>query len=495
VHGEAASSAAPPAPPVPDEAPPSDAERTDASVPVGGVRRFLRFGRVGSVGTGATLVRGSVVAFVARAGSMVMSFVVQALLARRLGVVEYGVYAYAVAFSTVLLILAKAELDTVAMRYVPTYVGVGRWSLLRGFLRTVSRLTLGLSIGVSLVAALVLGLLPERWAGGMPHSTVWAMCALLPPSAILLVQSGYLQALKHTIAAQVPVQLGRSVLTVGGVVAVFALGAPRTATSALLINIGATLAMLAVTHRLYRARIPEQVRAVPAQDELGTWLRSARGLALISAAQLVLGTQTDVLVVGSFLGPADAARYGTASNLAGLVGFGMVALLSITLPYMSEYHATGRREQLQRLLSALLWANAVVTLPVALGAILLGPWVLGIFGEAFVAAYPTLIVLVVSATIISAIGGTAGFAMGMTGNENAAAVIIIISAVLNLGLSLVFTPRFGILGTASATLVSVVVRAALLTGYLARREIRVLDFGSFSPFHLRAALAGLRRPG
>jgi len=75
------------------------------------------------------------------------------------------------------------------------------------------------------------------------------------------------------------------------------------------------------------------------------------------------------------------------------------------------------------------------------------------------------------------VGALAGYLMTMTAHEREAAWIIGLAAGVNLVLALVLTPRFGPLGTASATLIAAVARAAALSIYIRRTMgLRLLSF-------------------
>ena len=76
---------------------------------------------------------------------------------------------------------------------------------------------------------------------------------------------------------------------------------------------------------------------------------------------------------------------------------------------------------------------------------------LGWFGPEFVAGFPVLAVLATSAFIGATTGVLSGFLLTLTGHHRQAAVIVIGSAVLNLGLSVALTSAFGSIGTAVAT--------------------------------------------
>jgi O-antigen/teichoic acid export membrane protein len=69
--------------------------------------------------------------------------------------------------------------------------------------------------------------------------------------------------------------------------------------------------------------------------------------------------------------------------------------------------------------------------------------------------------------------------MTMTGHERPAAWMIGGTAVLNIALSIPLTATYGIVGTASATLITTVIRSLTLGFYLRRRLGLLVLPGSF----------------
>lgn len=105
---------------------------------------------------GAVLARGASTAIVVRITGTTMAFGVQVLLARDVGVVEFGIYVYALSWPNVLTMVSAFGLDTASLRFVAQYHAPENWELWRGFLqRSRSSVWVGAtSMGV-LAAALV----------------------------------------------------------------------------------------------------------------------------------------------------------------------------------------------------------------------------------------------------------------------------------------------------------------------------------------------------
>jgi len=202
------------------------------------------------------------------------------------------------------------------------------------------------------------------------------------------------------------------------------------------------------------------------------WWRAARRLMIVSLSQLVLSQQTDVLVVGKYVGVAQAGVYGVASQFASLITFGVSSVSYLGAPMMADLYARGDMHGLERLTKWYGRLNLLVSIPALLLLVGAGSLSLGWFGPGFVAGYPILLILSIAQVANAMVGVQGGFLLTMTGRERAASYIIGASAVVNLLLYVVFTPLFGAEGTALATALATVARGAALYFYI-RRELRL----------------------
>jgi O-antigen/teichoic acid export membrane protein len=419
-----------------------------------------------SGGVARALAQGAIWSIAINVGGAVTAFGVQLLLTRSLGQVEFGRYAYAMAWMNAALLLAKLELDTTALRFVGAYTGKKEWSLLRGFLKRSDQIVRVTSLAAAGVGAALVWLLTG--GGASPVTTsFWAACALLPVTAITQFKASCLQGFQRIRAAQAPSLVLRPLLFgIGLAVATYGLGVRLSATGAIGLNFLAALPPLLLTAKLLHDVVIAKVPLVTATYETRSWLHTAFELLLIAFAQLILGTQADVLIVGTLLGTTHAGLYSVASQLAALISFGVTAIVFVAVPMVSDFHATGRRADLQHLVTLVQRGSVVVSLPVVALLVLQGKTVLGWFGVSFVAAYPVLVVLCAANFVASLVGILAGFMLTLTGHQRQAVVIVVGSAVLNLALSLTLTRLFGAVGTATATATTTVLRSVVLAIYV-----------------------------
>jgi O-antigen/teichoic acid export membrane protein len=408
------------------------------------------------------MVKGAAWSMGGNAGGLAASFVTQVILARFLGATRYGVYSYLLAWVNVAVLVGKLEFDNVAVRFVGAYDGQRRDGLLRGFLQYGWRVVGGTATAVALAAGLAVWLLRRHLHAGI-EGGIWPASVLVPLTALLLFSGSALQGLQRVPQAQLPqlvlrpVLFGAAILLVGS-----GLGLGLGVGGAVALNAAATAVAFGLSLYLLGRAVPASAVAAAPEFDTARWMGVVRGFIVISAAQLVLSAQADILVVGTLLGPHDAGLYSVASQVSSLVSAGATAVMFVVLPVVSGLHAQGRRAELQHLVVRTVQACAALSVPILVLLFTAGRVVLHTYGAAFVDAYPILVVLS-SVTVVGAMfGALSGYLLTMTGHEWEASRVIVGTALLNLALTFVLTPLLGAVGAALATAAAALVRTELL---------------------------------
>ncbi len=417
---------------------------------MGSLGELLR--RLRGPGSGALLARGTAAFLSIHLLGLAAGFAASVAIARVLGAERYGVYVLALAWIAVLRLPCQGGFATGAIRFVAALRATEEWGLMRGFLRTSRRYVVVASLAVGGAAAAGVAAAGERISPELA-ATLLVGCASLPFFALLELWSSTLRGFLRVASSQLPIRLVQPLLLVAFVVAWHAssappLDAPRVA--GLNLASGALAALLAGLS-LLRA-IPPPARAAAVRTRRREWARTAAPLLLIASLHLVM-ERTDVLLLGFLRGPLEAGLYAPASRLAALIALGLVAVNAWVGPMISALHARGELGELQLLVRRGARAIALLTLPAAVGVVVLGRPLLGLFGAEFVAAHPALVILVLG-SVANALTGSVGILMTMTGRQDAAAGVLLLWAGLNLGLNLVLIPRYGIVGAAISSAVT-----------------------------------------
>lgn len=400
------------------------------------------------------LIKGSSWSFITRVSGAGLFFGAHVLLARLMGPESYGAYFFALTVINFLALLSKLGLDIATLRFVPSYQVLSEWGLMRGFLRRVNEMSLSVSVFCASVTGLVVFLIRDRIAAELAEAFFIA-CLVLPATVVLQVFAARLQAFKHILLSHAPQEIIRPVfLIVLALVFILFFEMPARAPMIMCIEFISIAVAIAALMYFLRQNIPSDISEATPRYQTRTWLRTSAPLSLMSGLFLIL-KQSDVVMVGAFLGTTQAGIYGVASRVAMLLGFGLNAVNSIAAPMISELYSQGRIKELQRMVSLAGFGVTVFSLVTGVIMISMGEFILGLFGFTFVDGYAALVILLIG-QLVSALAGPTGFLMTMTGHQKQAAQIVSVSVISNILLNIILIPIMGISGAAISTTIAII---------------------------------------
>lgn len=158
----------------------------------------------------------------------------------------------------------------------------------------------------------------------------------------------------------------------------------------------------------------------------------------------------DNLFIGFFKTEADVGIYDTAFKIAASSAIILQAINAIQGPMFAEFKATN---ELKKLRNAVFRSNRLLfifTLPITIFMLAFPKFLLGIFGSEFTSGALCLSVLAIS-NMISAICGSVGILLQMTGHQVAYNRIVMTAAIVSVALNILLIPKLGILGAALAS--------------------------------------------
>jgi O-antigen/teichoic acid export membrane protein len=429
------------------------------------VRRFLD--RLQGTGYGAVLARGALGVFIVKITGAGVLFGLHVLLARLLGVSQYGIYVYAITWISILAILCLLGFHTSMVRFIAEYKAKQQWGLLRGIIHRSTQVVLVFSILASIIGVAVIWFLRQRLSDEQA-ATFYIGFGLLPVFALCQLREASLRALKYVVQSELLLRFIRPVLLALIVAGLFFWTKNSlSAANVMAGNIVAVVGALFISTVLLRKALPEPAsQAEPAYAQR-QWLKVSLPLLLIAAMHIIL-KRTDIIMIGAILGPDDAGIYSAASRISDLVIFALTAINIILAPIISELYHTDKKQELQRIITLAARAIFVFTLAVSIILAVSGKFVLSLFGPEFVVAFISLLILL-AGQIVNALAGSVALIMIMTDHQNQAGAIIAISAATNIVLNAVLIPLFGLLGAAVSTTFTMVLWNFGMLLYVHRR--------------------------
>lgn len=422
--------------------------------------------RLGGEEYGAILFRRASGVFTIRSGGLALMLLVQLFLARMLGATQYGDFAYAQAWMSVLATVGVFGLQNASMRYVAAYNAYEQWPLLCGFLRFARLTSVGLSLAVAAITVPLALILREYLQPGQLTPLLLGL-AIVPIMARLLLSQGVVRGLKRPVEAELPERFARPLLIAFGVGIMALMLVQITAVTAVAALAVAVIVALVITVRVERRLLPLATRLSPPEYRTSQWFRSGAALLLMSGMQIIM-SRLDILMLGAMIGSEAAGIYNVASRFAELASFGLAATNAIAAPMISELYWSGQLAQLQRVLALAALGVVAFTTVVFVVLVVFSDFFLGLFGQNFIAGGGALFILLLG-QVMNAGCGCVGYLTTMTGHERWAALSQGVAAVLNVGLNVTLIPRFGLEGAATATATSMVVWNLALLIFVMRR--------------------------
>jgi len=396
-----------------------------------------------------TLTTGSNAGFVIRVGGNLISFLLQVMLARLLGVESYGDYIYVITLVNILHIFGKVGFDRSSLRFIPSYQINEQCSLTKGFLLQSNKITLLCSVSLSIVSLIIIWLLH-----GSIRSDLIALLGLasilLPLKSFSVMTYAKIQAFKHVVLSQF-LQLILEPLILGVLVLICFLVAQAyfNAKAALVINITATFVVTIVALGYLRRYISKELFDISPSFKTSEWMKVSFILSLTIGFNLIL-QETDVIMIGMIQDTTESGIYKAAQRVSHLLRFGLIAINAIVAPLIAESFAANQMDQLQYISTFATRRMSAIAIFVCILLVFWGDKILALFGNEFQSAYVVLLVLGVG-QIVNAFAGPVGVIMGMTNNQNFSLYLTVFSAVVNVALNYLFINLYGIIGAAIAT--------------------------------------------
>ena len=179
----------------------------------------------------------------------------------------------------------------------------------------------------------------------------------------------------------------------------------------------------------------------------------------------IIVLQTDVLMLGRIDSFQNVGIYSIVMKLSLLSAFIISSINTMTAPKIAELFYNDNHEDLYLMIKKSTKLIFFGTFPITLILIFAGQLLLGIFGEEFEAGYIALIMLTIG-QLISAMSGSVGYFLNMTGHQKILNRILFLGGIINVILNIILIPKFGISGAAFASMVSMILWNIIASFYI-----------------------------
>ncbi|MFD1330288.1 lipopolysaccharide biosynthesis protein [Mycoplana ramosa] len=421
--------------------------------------------------------RMALVAFVIRIVSAAIAFVSQIVMARMMGEFEYGIFVFVWVLVVLFGNLSCLGFHSTVVRFLPEYSARNAFDEIRGLTATARSFAL---VSASLLAASgLLGL--WLFADHLEHYYVipiYLGLFCLPMIALGDVLEGTARAHSWAIVALSPTYIVRPLLILLFLVGAVWLGAPQSAKTAMGAALAATYLTSVGQFFNVALRLRRTYRRGQHHIEFGTWIRMALPIFLIEGFGFLL-TNSDVVVVGLVLDPQSVAIYFAAAKTMALVHFVLFSVKAAAAPRFSSLYGQGDRRSLAAFAAETVRWSFWPSLVVGGSVLLVGDFLLSLFGPAFTAGYGVMVILFFGILAKAAVG-PGEVLLTMAGQQKLCMGLYAVALAANLGLNMALIPPFGITGAAFATAGAMAIEALLLFAAV-RRTLNISLFAFAAP--------------
>lgn len=420
--------------------------------------------------------RSALFAFAIRVLSAAIAFFSQVVLARWMGSFQYGIFVWIWVAVVIVGSLSCFGFPSIVVRFIPKYRHSKDNNSLRGII-------LGSKLFAFFSASLfaLVGISGVYLLGDSLQSVyvipIYLAAICLPMLALTETMDGISRAFSWITLGLSPTFILRPLLILAlmfGAVQTGYLANAQTAMTATIIATWLTgMIQLFMLNNKLNTTLPRGTK----RFNFKLWLTVAAPVFLIEGFFALL-TNVDIMIVGFFLDPSKVAVYFAAVKVLALVHFVYFAVKAASAHRISQYYHSGEIEQYHAKIHEVTRWTFWPSLVFSGVLLLLGPYLLYMFGEEFAEGYPLLFVLVIGLVARSSIG-PAETILTMSGEQNACAVIYGITLTVNIMLNIMLIPMFGLMGAAIGTTIALIYEAFALYS-AARRllKINIFVFGT-----------------
>lgn len=182
----------------------------------------------------------------------------------------------------------------------------------------------------------------------------------------------------------------------------------------------------------------------------------------------MINIQIDGLMVGYFMSETDVGYYAVAVIFMGGITLFSQAVQRVTNPSIAGYYGKKDYVNIRSLIKETMFKMSLITIVIALFLAIFGKILIGIiFTKEFLPAYIPLLILLIGYSIYAPFNSV-GSCLSSIGKVQIAFRLSFVCVILNTFLNIILIPGFGLIGAASATSISLVLKT-LLNLYFIRK--------------------------
>lgn len=403
-------------------------------------------------------------AFALKALGVLLSFILNLLIARKLGPSATGQFYLTLTAASIAGVIGCLGLENTFLRHVSAGVSLNNWGAIKGLYS--KGLLIALPFSVVLTAGMFYFSLPIaiyvfNKPGLAPIIKIMSMATL--PTVLILLHAELLKGLQRTFfyllihSISVP---AISILAFFVLCLRMDLGVTGAVWGHLLAS--CLTALLGVS--LWRWISQTKTRQVKGLFEWRQIFKSNMPLFWVTLMNFIMMWST-TLFLGVYGNSNEVGIYATAYRVSLLTSFVLIAVNTVAAPKYAELYSLNQMQRLEETALASVKVLLLFSVPPLILFIFFPHWIMGFFGNEFSQGGRCLSILACG-QFINVATGSVGYILMMSGHEKLMRNAITVSGVLNVVLNLILVPRYGIIGGAAATAISVSILNTIAAYYV-----------------------------
>ncbi len=204
-----------------------------------------------------------------------------------------------------------------------------------------------------------------------------------------------------------------------------------------------------------KRKFPRQLEPLGEKDNIKELTKYSMPIWLSSVLQNAFSS-SDRIMLGIFSSIGQVGIYGAGLTFSILFAFPLKAMGPVFQPFIIECYSNNDYKGINKLYNIMVRWSSLFVIPAFSGLLCFGDQLIRVFGIGFEAAYEVMIILSV-AQMISTISGIAGTMLNLTEKQGSHTKIMAYAFVIAIILNLLLIPKYGALGAAVGTGISILV--------------------------------------
>ncbi len=408
--------------------------------------------------------------FLLNIGSVIIVYFTNLVLTRITDKAEYGAYVAINNIASILALFAPMGLNILILRQLPEYKSKEQYGLIKGINRFSIISIFVFSTLITLLAILIFS--NFNLLHGIKNNTYLIIgLSCVPLLSLLAYFQSVLNGLKHIGKSLMAEKIIRPILIAIGSALLFFIFSHADGGDLLSVFFVASVIVLILAYYFMQRGLKQEIPNHNAQYERINWLKQGWIFVPVSALSII-NSRIDIQMIEMLMNEKEAldnvALFNVANKAAQGLSLGLMISNYVLSPSASELYYTDQKERLQNIVTKTSRMVMLLSLPLFLGLILGGFWLLGLYGPGYDEGYTTMLILI-GGQFVNVAAGPVGYLLIMTKNEKYTIIGMSVSVVMNIILNLLLIDDYGIEGVAVATAVSLAAWNLIMLYYLMKK--------------------------